>query len=282
MVAEGANGWLKLVKDDSRIHGQLDTLGAVTGRCTHMRPNVAQVPSGRAFMGSECRQLFTTPSDKVIVGCDASGLELRMLAHYLAAYDGGEYGEQVVNGDIHTINQEAAGLPTRANAKTFIYAFLYGAGSAKLGSVVGGGLKEGKALKQAFFTKLPALKKLSDAVQKAAEKGFLTGLSKRKYYIRSPHAALNVLLQGAGALIMKYYLIELDKALQLQADLTPGIDYEFIGNIHDEVQVEVSKAHAKKVAEICESSFSLVEQKLAFRVKLEGEANIGKTWDDTH
>jgi len=280
MIAEGANGWLKLVQDDNRIHGQLDTLGAVTGRCTHRNPNLAQVPSARAFMGAECRQLFTTPPGKVMVGCDASGLELRMLAHYLAAYDGGEYGEQVVNGDIHTINQEAAGLPTRANAKTFIYAFLYGAGNAKLGSVVGGGLNEGKALKEAFFTKLPALKKLSEAVSKAAEKGFLTGLSKRKYYIRSPHAALNVLLQGAGALIMKYYLVELDKALQ--AEFKPGKDYEFVGNIHDEVQIEVSDECANRVAEICESSFALVEQRLDFRVKLEGEASIGKTWNDTH
>jgi len=280
MVAEGANGWLKLVRDDHRMHGDIDTLGAVTGRCTHMRPNVAQVPSNRAFMGTECRQLFTVPEGKVIVGCDASGLELRMLAHYMAKYDNGDYGEQVVNGDIHTINQEAAGLPTRANAKTFIYAFLYGAGNAKLGTVVGGGLKEGKKLKEDFFAKLPALKQLSDAVQRAAEKGFLVGLSKRKYYVRSPHSALNVLLQGAGAMIMKYYLVALDK--HLREVFTPGIDYEFIGNIHDEVQIEVSQEKAEEVAKICEKSFAAVEEQLNFRVKLEGEANIGQTWNDTH
>ena len=281
MVAEGANGWLKLVREDHRIHGDLDTLGAVTGRCTHMRPNVAQVPSSRAFMGEECRRLFTAPKDKVIVGCDASGLELRMLAHYMALYDDGEYGEQVVNGDIHTINQEAAGLPTRANAKTFIYAFLYGAGNAKLGSVVGGGLKEGKALKEAFFAKLPALKKLSDAVQRAAEKGYLTGLSKRKYYVRSPHSALNVLLQGAGAMVMKYYLVELDNLLK-KWGFEAGNHYEFIGNIHDEVQIEVDDHIAEQVAKKAEDAFALVEQRLGFRVKLEGEANIGQTWNDTH
>ena len=280
MVAEGANGWLKLVREDSRIHGDIDVLGAVTGRCTHMRPNIAQVPSDRAFMGSACRQLFSVPAGKVIVGCDASGLELRMLAHYMAKYDGGSYGEQVVNGDIHTINQEAAGLPTRANAKTFIYAFLYGAGNAKLGTVVGGGVKEGKQLKEDFFKKLPALKQLSDAVQKAAEKGFLVGLSGRKYYVRSPHSALNVLLQGAGALVMKYYLVALDELLQ--EELIAGTDYEFIGNIHDEVQLEVTESKAKQVAAIAEKAFATVEKTLAFRVKLEGEANIGKTWNDTH
>ena len=280
MVAEGANGWLKLVRTDSRIHGDIDTLGAVTGRCTHMRPNVAQVPSNRAFMGTECRQLFTVPKGKVIVGCDASGLELRMLAHYMARYDNGAYGEQVVNGDIHTINQEAAGLPTRANAKTFIYAFLYGAGNAKLGTVVGGGLKAGKKLKEDFFAKLPALKQLSDAVQRAAEKGFLVGLSKRKYYVRSPHSALNVLLQGAGAMVMKYYLVALDALLQ--EEFVAGTDYEFVGNIHDEVQLEVTEDKAKRVAEIAELAFADVEALLQFRVKLEGEANIGANWNDTH
>jgi DNA polymerase-1 len=279
MVAEGANGWLKLVRADSRIHGDLDTLGAVTGRCTHMRPNIAQVPSDRAFMGKECRQLFTVPEGKVIVGCDASGLELRMLAHYMAKYDNGAYGEQIVNGDIHTTNQEAAGLPTRANAKTFIYAFLYGAGNAKLGTVVGGGLKEGKKLKEDFFKKLPALKQLSDAVQKAAIKGFLVGLSKRKYYVRSPHSALNVLLQGAGAMIMKYYLVALDAKLQAAGF---NDDYDFIGNIHDEVQLEVKKEKAEAIAKICEAAFDDVEKELDFRVKLEGEANIGATWNDTH
>jgi len=281
MVAEGANGWLKLVRDDHRMHGEIDTLGAVTGRCTHMRPNVAQVPSSRAFMGAECRELFTVPKGKVIVGCDASGLELRMLAHYMARYDNGEYGEQVVNGDIHTINQEAAGLPTRANAKTFIYAFLYGAGHAKLGTVVNGSAKDGKKLKETFFAKLPALKQLSDAVQKAAAKGFLVGLSGRKYYVRSPHSALNVLLQGAGALVMKYYNVDVDALYQAKGWI-PGKHYEQIGSIHDECQWEVDESIAKEFAKVAEAGFAITQERLQFRVKLEGEANIGNTWAETH
>lgn len=280
MVAEGRNGWLRLVGDDNRVHGQVNTLGAVTGRCTHNKPNVAQTPSARAFMGEECRKLWTVPKGKKIVGCDASGLELRMLAHYMAKYDDGAYGKEVVEGDIHTINQEAAGLPTRDDAKTFIYAFLYGAGDAKLGSIVGGKAKEGKKLKAAFFAKLPALKQLADGVKKASKKGFLVGLSRRKYMIKSEHSALNVLLQGAGALVMKYYLVELDK--QLQKHFTPGKEYEFIGNIHDEVQMEVDEEHTNKVMDIAKEAFGAVEKQINFRVKLEGEAMLGDTWYDTH
>lgn len=280
MVAEGANGWLRLVKDNDRIYGQVNTLGAVTGRCTHNKPNVAQTPSGRAFKGKECRELWTVPTGKKIVGCDASGLELRMLAHYMAAFDGGEYGEQVVNGDIHTINQQAAGLPTRDNAKTFIYGFLYGAGNAKIGEIVNGSASHGKKLKDSFLTKLPALKQLTDAVKKASKKGFLTGISGRKYAIRSEHSALNVLLQGAGALVMKYYLVELDK--QLCKRWTPGTEFEFIGNIHDEVQIEVDADIADEVAKIAVDAFAAVETEINFRVKLEGEAKIGSTWHETH
>lgn len=281
MVAEGANGWLRLVGDDNRIHGSVNTLGAVTGRCTHNKPNVAQTPSARAFKGQECRELWIAPPGKKIVGCDASGLELRMLAHYMAAFDGGEYGEQVVNGDIHTINQEAAGLPTRDNAKTFIYGFLYGAGNAKIGEIVNGTATHGKKLRDSFLNKLPALKKLTDAVKKASKKGFLVGLSGRKYAIRSEHSALNVLLQGAGAMVMKYYNVEVDKMYQAKG-WVPGVHYEQIGSIHDECQWEVDEYIAEDFAKIAKEAFSVVEEKLNFRVKLEGEANIGDSWYDTH
>jgi len=281
MVAEGKNAWLKLVQSDGRIHGQVNTLGAVTGRCTHNKPNVAQTPASYSFMGKECRQLFTVPKGKLIVGCDASGLELRMLAHYMAIYDAGEYGEQVVNGDIHTINQKAAGLPTRDQAKTFIYGFLYGAGVAKLGQIVGGSVKQGKILKNRFLAKLPALEQLSDAVKDKAHKGYLLGLNKRKYYIRSDHSALNVLLQGAGAMVMKYYLVQVDKDLQ-KLGYTPGKEYEFIGNIHDEIQIEVDEELSKEIAKVCVEAFAKTEEILHFRVKLEGEAKIGHTWEETH
>ena len=123
-LAEGKNAWLKCVKEDGAIHGSVNPNGAVTGRATHASPNVAQVPASGSPYGHECRELFKAPEGWLQCGVDASGLELRCLGHFMSPYDSGSYAETVVNGDIHTLNQEAAGLPTRDNAKTFIYGFL--------------------------------------------------------------------------------------------------------------------------------------------------------------
>jgi len=282
-LALGPQAWLKQVKDDGRIHGQVDTLGAVTRRCTHNKPNMAQVPSPRAFKGKECRSLFKAGEGKVIVGCDASGLELRTLAHYMARYDKGAYAKTILEGDIHTENQKAAGLPTRDNAKTFIYGFLYGAGAAKLGEIVGGGYKEGDKLKKRFLRKLPAIKMLSEAVENTVKKtGTLRALDGNPYFIRSPHAALNVLLQGCGALVMKYWLIEYDRALREDLKLKEGIDYEFILNVHDEAQVECKEEYAETISKEALKAFETITKQLNFRIPLEGDARIGKNWYETH
>ncbi len=280
MLVEGKNGWLNLVNEEDRINGQLDTLGAVSGRCTHRTPNLAQVPSGRAFKGKECRELFTVPEGYVLIGCDASGLELRMLAHFLYEFDEGEYAKEVVSGDIHTTNQLAAGLETRDQAKTFIYAFLYGAGDAKLGSITGSKnkAKAGKALKFKFFEALPAIEDLLDKVQRSvAKRSYIVGISGRRLHIRSAHSALNTLLQSAGAYVMKYYTVELFKNLKKY-----GNKVHFVGNIHDEVQLEVAKEIAEEVKQICESTFATVTDILQFKVPLEGEASIGRNWNETH
>ena len=307
-VATGKQAWLALVEPDGRIYGSVDTLGAVTRRCTHSRPNMAQVPAastkdlvvdgitqldtkGKAVQipneglaggfGVECRRLFVAGEGKKIVGCDASGLELRVLAHFMAKYDGGEYGKIILDGDIHTANQKAAGLPTRNNAKTFIYGFLYGAGSAKLGEIVGGDFKAGDKLKKRFLRKLPAIAKLGEAVIAAVKKNrCLKAIDGNPYLIRSEHSALNVLLQGAGALVMKYWLIEYDK--QLQKKYTPGVDYEFIANIHDEAQCECREEIAVDVGKIAEKAFLTITDEIGFRIKLEGESKIGSDWYSTH
>ena len=296
-LVSGSNSWLNKVSSDSRIYGQVDTLGAVSRRCTHKNPNLAQVPSvkksGKIFpklrdlklrLGQKSRSLFIVPKGKKIVGCDASGLELRTLSHYMAKYDGGKYGRIVDKGDskkgtdVHTLNQKSAGLPTRDDAKTFIYAFLYGAGVAKLGSITGGGAKEGSKLKKKFLKKLPALEKLIQAVQKAVkERGYLKALDGNKFFIRAEHSALNTLLQGCGALVMKYYLIFLDENLEKYKGR-----YEFVLNIHDEVQIEVDEEIAEEVAKIAESTFNDVTDYLDFRVPLRGEAKIGNSWKETH
>lgn len=281
-LAEGRQAWLSAVKDDGRIHGRVNTNGAVTGRCTHSGPNVAQVPAVRAAFGKDCRSLFTVPEGYKLVGADASGLELRCLAHFMARWDDGNYGEQILNGDIHTENQNAAGLPTRDNAKTFIYGFLYGAGDAKIGEIVGKGPKAGKALKKQFLRSLPALGKLVSLVQrKAKQNGFLIGLDGRHLHIRSEHAALNTLLQSAGALIMKQALVCLDSGLQ-GVGLVPGEDYEFVCNVHDEWQVEVKDEHAQRVADMSCTAMTLAGDIFNFRCRIDGEARIGSNWADTH
>lgn len=276
-LAEGDKAWLKLVGKDGRIHGQANILGAVTGRFTHSNPNLAQVPSVRAYKGKEARTLFTVNDGYKLVGADASGLELRTLSHYLARYDGGAYGKQVLEGDIHTANQEAAGLPTRDMAKTFIYGFLYGAGDAKIGTIVGGSSKEGSVLKQRFLKKTKGLQGLVNDVKKAAKKGYLKGLSGRRLYVRSPHSALNTLLQSAGAYFMKYWLVAVDKMIKEE-----GIDARFVGNIHDEIQAEVREDQAELFAKNLVDLFIKVGEDIGIRIKMEGEAKIGNNWYDTH
>jgi len=280
-LAEGEQAWLKLAKK-GRIHGSVNTNGAVTGRCTHSNPNVAQVPACRVPYGEECRDLFGAGVGKKLVGCDASGLELRMLAHYLAFYDRGEYGKIVTEGDIHTANQQAAGLETRDQAKTFIYAFLYGAGDAKIGDIVGGTAKEGQMLKRKFLSNLPALKRLQQDIHKKVENGgTLIGLDGRLLRIRSSHAALNMLLQSAGAVCMKVALIQLYHALG-KSKWQHGREYAFVANIHDEFQAEVIPEHAEDFGKLAVKAIRVAGKELKLNVRLDGEYKVGDSWAETH
>jgi DNA polymerase I-like protein with 3'-5' exonuclease and polymerase domains len=280
-LAEGEQAWLKLAKN-GRIHGSVNTNGAVTGRCTHSNPNVAQVPACRVPYGEECRDLFGAGVGKKLVGCDASGLELRMLAHYLAFYDRGEYGKIVTEGDIHTFNMERAGLNNRDQAKTMIYALLYGAGPAKMGEIIGGGAKEGVQLKRKFLSNLPALQRLQDAIQKKVENGgTLIGLDGRVLRIRSSHAALNMLLQSAGAVCMKVALIQLYHALG-KSKWQHGREYAFVANIHDEFQAEVIPEHAEDFGKLAVKAIRVAGKELKLNVQLDGEYKVGDSWAETH
>lgn len=280
-IAEGDQAWLKVVKKDGRIHGPVRTNGAVTGRCTHSHPNVAQVPAVGVPFGEQCRACFTVPRGRLLVGCDASGLELRCLAHYMARWDGGAYVDVILNGDIHTVNQKAAGLPTRNNAKTFIYAFLYGAGPEKIGSIVGKGVSAGKKLMTRFLDRTPALKNLKAAVAEAAKRGYLIGLDGRHLHVRSAHAALNTLLQSAGALVMKQALIILHDDLTA-AGYVHGEHYAFVANIHDEFQIEVDEALAETVGQMAADAIRKAGEHFNFRCPLAGEYKIGSNWAETH
>jgi DNA polymerase I-like protein with 3'-5' exonuclease and polymerase domains len=283
-LAEGDQAWLKLVKK-GKIHGSINPNGAVTGRATHAFPNIAQVPSSASPYGHECRELFGIPVGwSNLVGADASGLELRCLAHFMARYDGGEYGNVLLNGDIHTANQQAAGLPTRNNAKTFIYAFLYGAGDEKIGSIVNGDAVQGKKLKKKFLKSLPALGKLVDAVKAASKRGYLVGLDGRQLHVRSSHAALNTLLQSAGALVCKQWLVILERDLQ-QSGLRHGWngDYCFCAWVHDEAQIAARTPEiAEVIARLATEAVTKAGEYFNFRCPLAGEAKIGLNWSQTH
>ena len=265
--------WIDELKED-RVHGSVIPNGTITGRMTHRNPNMAQVPNAGSPYGKECRSCWSVPEGYKLVGIDASGLELRMLAHYM---NDPEYIEEVINGDIHTTNQNLAGLKTRDQAKTFIYALVYGAGDAKIGSVAGGGIKKGKQLKQTFFNNLPSLKTLRDKVQKASERGFLKGLDGRKIYVRSQHAALNTLLQGGGAIVMKKAMCILQELINLNT-----FDAKFVANIHDEWQIQVKESQADCVGRLGVSSIRNAGLYFNMRCPLTGEYKIGDNWYETH
>ena len=268
------DSWVEAVKDDGRIHGFVIPNGTITGRMSHRNPNVAQVPSIHSPYGKECRACWTVPEGHKLVGVDASGLELRMLAHYM---DDKEYINEIINGDIHTTNQNFAGLKSRDQAKTFIYALVYGAGDEKIGSIIKGSRADGKKLRERFLSSLPTYKTLKERVDRAASKNYLKGLDGRKLYIRNKHAALNTLLQGAGAILMKKALVNLDSVLKLNA-----IDYRFVANIHDEWQIEVKESQADFVGETAVKSIIEAGEHFNLRCPMDGEYKVGGNWSDTH
>ena len=268
------SSWIEHVEEDGRVHGRVTTNGAITGRMTHQTPNMAQVPAGYSQYGEECRRCWTVPTGKKLVGFDASGLELRMLAHYM---DDEEFTNVLLTEDVHTRNQMAAGLDTRPQAKTFIYAFLYGAGDAKIGSIVGGTATHGRKLKQRFLSNTPALESLRERVGVASQRGHLVGLDGRKLWVRSEHSALNTLLQAAGAIVMKKALVILDDYARQW-----NIDYKFVGNIHDEVQTEVAAEQAEKFGYLAVECLKAAGIYYKLRCPLDGEYKVGTTWAETH
>ena len=268
------SSWLEHVQDDGRVHGRVTTNGAVTGRMTHQTPNMAQVPSSNSEYGKECRECWIVPEGRKLVGADASGLELRMLAHYM---NDQEFTNVLLKEDIHTRNQVASGLATRPQAKTFIYAFLYGAGDAKIGSIVGGSARDGSELRQRFLRNTPALETLRTRVGAASKRGYLRGIDGRKLFVRSEHSALNTLLQAAGAIVMKRALVILESKANVL-----GLDYKIVGNIHDEIQSEVATEQAEKFGRLAVESIKEAGVSFELRCPLDGEYQVGDSWAETH
>ena len=268
--------WIQECQEDDRVRGRVMTLRTVTGRMAHNSPNMAQVPATYSPYGQECRELWTVsnPDTHVLIGTDASGLELRCLAHYM---EDPKFTKEVLTGDVHTANMQAAGLSNRDQAKTFIYAFLYGAGPAKIGTVVGAGAKRGQQLITNFLRNMPQLKRLRDNITKASQVGTVKALDGRQLHIRSSHASLNTLLQGAGAIICKQWLVHMDERIRAK-----GIDAKLVASVHDEYQFEVSKKDTTIFGQITKDAMKDTETTLDVKCPLDCEYKVGNTWAETH
>ena len=273
-VAGFLESWLKNVCDDGKIRGRVISCGAITNRMTHHSPNLGQIPSSSNPYGKACRELFIPDDGDVLVGADLSGIELRCLAHYMRD---STYTEQILDGDIHTYNQKMAGLPTRNNAKTFIYAFLYGAGAEKLGEIVGKGSQAGGRLKAKFMKGVPALAKLIEKVQRLASKGYVPAIDGRKIHVRSEHSALNMLLQSCGAVVAKQWIVETHKLMREN-----GIKFKQVAVVHDEIQASVPPSQAEKAGELMVEAAKIAGEKLGFRLPVDAEYSVGKNWSETH
>ena len=302
-LSEGNEAWLKVMDKNKprggvltgqfHIHGRINQSGAITHRASHMKPNMSAVPKVTAPYGTESRSLFVAPPGFQLLGADASGLELRCLAHYMAKYDDGEYAQVILTGDPHSVNRDALGLSGkegRDKSKTYIYAWLYGAGDEKLGSILdptatpAQQAKLGKASRVRFLKGLPAMKLLVDGVKASATKhGYLTLLDGRRTYTRSDHSALNSLLQSAGAIICKRWIVTFNR--QFLIEFGPqGWDKQWAACAwsHDEVQLGVRPAIAERAAVILVESIRSLTDHFKLRIPLDGEAKLGPHWAATH
>ena len=266
-------GLLNVVREDGRIPAEANTVGAATHRMTHKK--VVNIPGTGAYLGERIRKLFISKPGYKIIGCDSKSNQVRMLCHYMNDSD---YTYEVLNGDIHSKNQELAGLDTRAQAKTFFYGFMFGAGDTKIGKIVGGNASDGARLRARFLNNLPKLSRLITAIKKMVQKqGYVHGLDGRKVYISSDHKALNYLLQSAEAIYMKYSQAFLWKWIQKE-----GLDAKFVATVHDEYQIEVRDDHVDRVSQLCLNAMLKAGEFLDIRVPMEGDVHVGNDWSETH
>jgi len=273
MISEGVNAWQKLCTRSKRIHHHC-SVATSTFRCAHRKPNLAQVPSDERF-----RRLFTASPGKRLVGADLSGIELRMLAHYLARYDGGRYASVLLHGDVHQENADKIGI-SRAQVKTVTYAFLYGAGDQRIGQAYDKQLSDdqkrlkGKEIRKAYVDAIPGLKELLEAVHKASERGYLLGLDHRRILVDSRHKSLNYLLQGSAAIIAKRWMV-----LANEHSLETAQQVAFI---HDELQFEVQPKEVDELKFTLELTAVMSGEHYGLRIPIAAESKSGHSWADVH
>jgi DNA polymerase I-like protein with 3'-5' exonuclease and polymerase domains len=291
-LRDGAGSWFNTQKE-GRIHGSVNSLGTVTFRATHNSPNLGQVPSVGKPYGGECRELFSHGygAGWKFMGCDMSGIEFRLLAHFCATFDGGALAELVLHGDIHSHNQKMAGLATRDQAKTFIYALIYGAGDANLGAQLGGGRYKGSKARKTFMTNMPALATLLQRVgsyrknklrnRPEAYDNCIKAIDGRHVYVGSDHVTLNYLLQSAGAILSKAWMREFHTLCEAQG-LTQGVHYAQLLWVHDEVQCAVKEEYAELLGQLCVKAIENVGDQYKLNCPITGEYKVGENWKDTH
>jgi DNA polymerase I-like protein with 3'-5' exonuclease and polymerase domains len=273
MLSEGDNAWLKLVTHN-RIHHHC-SVATNTFRCAHRKPNLAQVPSDAEF-----RRLFRASPTLVMVGADLAGIELRMLAHYLARYDEGRYADVLLNGDIHQENADKIGI-SRKQVKTVTYAFLYGAGDAKLGRSYDPQLNEkeakrkGKEIRQAYMDAVPGLEKLVSAVKSKAESGYINLCDSRRCSVDGSHKALNYLLQGSAGVIAKRWLL-------INHDNTRELCCSQLAFVHDEIQFECDPQHVDALRTSLVRSAEEAGRYYNLRIPIAAEAQQGDNWSEVH
>ena len=273
MISEGVNAWRKLVTTSNRIHHHC-SVATNTFRCAHRNPNLGQVPAGPEF-----RELFTASPGKIMVGADLSGIELRMLAHYLGRYDDGRYADILLNDDIHQVNADKIGI-TRRQVKTVTYAFLYGAGNEKIGMSYDNSLqpkearKKGQEIREAYVSAIEGLADLLGAVSHKATQGHIMACDGRRVLVDSPHKGLNYLLQCSAGVVAKRWMVIANDLVQVKASQ--------LAFVHDELQYECEQDYADTLMETLENSATLAGHYYNLRCPIAAEAKKGKTWADVH
>ena len=280
-LSEGTNSWFNTIERDNCIHHSC-SLATQTGRNAHRGPNLGQVVSA-----PWARELFVPHPGMVMVGADLEGLELRCLGHYLSRFDDGAFADVVLNGDIHQQNADRVGC-TRKEVKSLTYAFIYGAGDQKLGHTFKPELSDaqkkqlGQELRRKFLDAIPGLEPLIDAVkQRVRDSGRLRGLDGRPIFCRAEHASLNYLLQSAGAILSKRWVV-VGQQLIDEAGLTYNVDYTRCAYIHDEVVLSVVQSESERVKQLIEQAAPIAGQYYKFRVPISASGDIGKHWHDVH
>jgi hypothetical protein len=292
-------GWLENVRPDGKLTSYCT--GGVTNTYRRKHKLVANIPkaSDKVVLGKEMRSLFIATLGMILVGHDAAALEARVMAHYTYKYDGGEFGHEILHGDIHSLNAKRFGI-TRDQAKTLFYAVLYGAQPRKLQNTFGWGTKESQRVFNGFWEENKALGLLRDRVIKVGKKyGYLPGIDGRAIKLRgSEHAWLNALFQSCGAIAMNYSMVFLHENCK-----ELGIPFRQVVYYHDEIASEVPKESVEDFREIAEDSGKMPDKSKLFysrygeqavlsirqagtflnmRCQLDSDYQVGSSWAEIH